>query len=542
MTIRSLIILCLITIGSFLFFCSEKDREFKVMSFNIRYDNPADGINSWTNRQTIAYEFIHEQEPDIIGFQEVLKHQLDQLQSELSDYHFVGAGREDGKEKGEFVPVFYLKEKYELLASSHFWLSETPEVAGSKSWGAVLPRIVTWLQLKDRQNGYIFYVFNTHFSHVSAYARNESAILLINKIKTIAGEAPVVQTGDFNAEPDERMYSTITDNWKNYYQLWDSRLLPVNKKEQKLQTFNGFNPNTPELIIDHIFVNGFFNVNSFTTHRIIKDGVYISDHYPISAKLTFRLNRRLPEGNVKKLMQSALYPIIEFDQLCFFDSTTVNIKPQGQNASIYYSLDGLQPDSSSILYRKPFTIKETTTIMARAFVKNMYPSQVTVQTLIKRKPPKAQLIEVIPEADKKYYSENYTSLSDSQQGSLDELSNGSWCGFNGTDNDFLFDFKTPSEVEEVHVSCLSHPAMWIIGPSKIEVKASNDGIHYQLIASTELQPAFDESSHQRQVIHLPASTKARYVKVSVFNGGLLPDSHSGRGNPSWTFIDELVVQ
>ncbi|MBS2210084.1 endonuclease/exonuclease/phosphatase family protein [Carboxylicivirga mesophila] len=542
MNLRILIILCIITVGGFLYFCSEEDRELQVMSFNVRYDNPADGINAWSNRKDMVYRFINEQQPDIIGFQEALKNQMDDLQGNLESYSHVGVGRNDGKESGEFVPVFYLKDKYELLASSHFWLSETPEIPGSRSWGAALPRIVTWVQLKERQNGYIFYVFNTHFSHVSAYARNESAILLVNKIKTIAGEAPVVLTGDFNAQPDERMYNTLTENWAGYHQLWDSRTLPIKETVESQQTFNGFNPETPEIVIDHIFINGFFNVQTFNTHQVTDNKVFISDHYPITARLSFRMNKREVQSEGKKLMQNAQMPIIEYEQLCFFDSTIINIKPQGQNATIFYTLEDEQPDSSCTQYQKPITLKSSGTIKARAFAKDMYPSHVATQTLIKRKPNDARLIEVIPEADEKYYSPNYQSLFDNKQGNPIKLDDGSWCGFNGTDTDFLYDFKKKVHLEEVYVSCLSQPSQWIVNPSKIEIRTSNDGINYQVVASKVLPTSFNESETEHMVVHLPFTAKASYVKVSVYNGGILPDTHSGRGNPSWTFIDELVVQ
>ncbi|WP_439182869.1 endonuclease/exonuclease/phosphatase family protein [Carboxylicivirga taeanensis] len=542
MTIRSLIILCVVTIGGFLYFCTETDRSLKVMSFNVRYDNPSDGANAWSNRKTMVFDFIKKQQPDIIGFQEVLKHQLDQLQDNLADYGHVGAGRNDGKEAGEYVPVFYLKEKYELLASSHFWLSETPEKAGSKSWGAALPRIVTWLQLKERSNGYIFYVFNTHFSHVSDYARNESAILLLNKIKTIAGEAPVVLSGDFNAEPSERMYTTLTSNWTNYWQLWDSRTLAVNNANKDFHTFNGFSEETPKIIIDHIFVNGYFHVLDFETFHVVKEDMYISDHYPIMAHLSFRMNKKEAQGEAKKLMQNALPPTIEFDQFCFFDSTVINIKPQGQNATIFYTLNQQQPDSTAFIYRKPITLKESGSVMARAYVGDMYPSPVTTASLVKRKHTSARLQEVVPDADPKYYSEKYTALFDNKHGNMAKLDNGSWCGFNGTDNDFILDFDKPTDLDEVYISCLSQPSMWIVAPSKVEIKTSNDGINYKKATGWEQQPLFEESNYRRLLIRVPLKVRARYVKVSVYNGGVLPPSHSGSGNPSWTFIDELVVQ
>ncbi len=542
MSIRSLLLVCIVVLGSFLYFCSNEDNSIKVMSFNIRYDNPEDGINSWDNRQGIVYEFLNDQQPDILGLQEVLKGQLDQLQQQLSAYDYIGVGRDDGREGGEFAPVFYAREKFELLASSHFWLSETPEIAGSKSWGALLPRIVTWLQLKDKANGYIFYVFNTHFSHVSAFARNESAILLLNKIKTIAGKAPVILMGDFNAQPAERMYTTLTDNWEGYLQLWDTRFLPLENKEASFQTFNGFNAETSEVVIDHIFTNGFFDVKSFSTSQVIKNDVFISDHYPIMADMSFRLNRRGEQGGRKKLIQNAQTPVINPSRWCFHDSVLVELKPQGSQAAIYYTLNGEQPDSSSLLYQQPLMLKESHVIKARSYARDRYPSAIASNTVIKKRETNARLIEVIPEADSQYFSEGYKALFDGKRGDDNQLNDGSWCGFNGTDNDLLFDFKKRQAISELYVSALSQPAKWIVGPSKIEVKTSNDGIHYKTIVQRIIQPSFDEINNEHLLYHLPLQGSGRYVKISIYNGGLLPTSHSSSGNPSWIFLDELVLQ
>jgi len=542
MTIRSLLLISLIAIFGLLSSCTNGNETTKVMSFNIRYANPNDGINAWSNRHDLVYDFLNEQKPDIIGFQEALKIQVDQLSNELNAYSYVGAGRDDGKDSGEFTPIFYRKDKYDLLSSSHFWLSETPEVVGSKAWGAVLPRIVTWVQLQDKQNGYIFYVFNTHLSHVSAYARNESTILLLNKIKTIAGSAPVVLTGDFNATPEERMYTTMTNNWKGYKQLWDSRAVSFSDDEPFQQTFNGFNAETPTIVIDHIFVNGYFDVERFVTHKVLKDDVFISDHYPISSELSFRLNKREEQGKSLKLKQRVKQPIINIEGLCFYDSVQINIEPQGRNAKIFYTLNSDEPDTTAELYAGPILLKESTTIKAKSFRNNMYPSALVTQSLIRKRKNNAQLVEVIPMADEKYYSKDNKALFDNKNGNIDNLSDGSWVGFNGTDNDFLFDFKRPAKVSELYLSGLSQPAKWIVMPSKIEVKTSNDGIHYTSIATKKLNPSFDETQTTRFIEQLNFKAKARFVKIAVYNGGLLPPKHSGNGNPSWFFIDEMVLQ
>ena len=542
MKLRNLLLVVIGAISLLLYYCSSNEKGLQVMSFNIRYDNPDDGNNAWTNRKAMVFSFLNDQQPDIIGFQEVLKHQFVQLQEELDNYHYVGAGRDDGKDKGEFVPIFYRNDKYELLASSHFWLSETPEVFGSKSWGAALPRIVTWVQLKDLEKGYIFYVFNTHFSHVSNYARNESALLLLNKIKTIAGEAPVLLTGDFNAPPSERMYKTICDHWAGYVPMWDSRFLTVNKTDENHATFNGFNPETKELCIDHIFVNAFFDVKNFSTSRVIEDNVYLSDHYPIMSELNFRLKQRVNTSPTKKLIQSLAPPLITNGQLVFKDSLAVSIKPQGRNATIHYTLDGSEPDTNSTQYHKQIFVKQTCTIKARSFNEGMYPSKTSQQYLLRKTRLNPKLLEVIPSGDEEYSSPGYAALFDCLSGNMNNLKDGSWVGFNGTDVDFTFDFKSETKLSECHISFLSDPSKWIVSPSEIEVKASNDGINYTPIAQQTYSPSFNVSQVKQHVCTLSFKTRARYLKVSIYNGGLLPQAHSGRGNPSWLFMDEILVQ
>lgn len=542
MNIRALHIVFIVVIGLLLFFCTNTEQGLKVMSFNIRYDNPGDGINAWNNRASLVFSFLNEQQADIIGFQEVQKHQLDQLSKELETYDYVGVGRDDGKEQGEFVPVFYNKNTYELLASSSFWLSETPEIAGSMSWGAVYPRVVTWVALKDKQRGYIFYVFNTHFSHVSAFARNKSSILLLNKINTIAGEAPVILCGDFNAQPSERMYKTITDNWTDHHQLRDSRLLPSIKTDTNQQTFNGFNSSTDKIVIDHIFVNGFFDVNSFKTSHIKKEHVYISDHYPIVADLSFRLNEKENEGEEKRLTQTTQTPIIIGDQLVFKDSLLIEIQTQGHLSEIYYSLDNTQPDTTSLLYSKPFYIDKSCVIKAVAIAENRYPSADVHQSFIKSTTKHYQLKEVLPEADNEYSLPNYKCLSDDKIGNISELRDGSWSSFNGVDVDFLFEMRQNKTINKVYISGLSKSEKWIVEPSKIELKTSNDGITYKTILQQEYSPSFDTNKVNRFVKELEMSSTAKFLKISIFNGGMLPASHNGSGNPSWLFIDEIVIQ
>jgi endonuclease/exonuclease/phosphatase family metal-dependent hydrolase len=145
----------------------------------VRYHSPNDGKNIWSARVPVIQTFLNEASFDIIGMQEVTHQQLLDLKKMLPDYDYAGTGREDGREKGEYCPIFYKKSKYTLMAKSQFWLSETPEIPGSMSWEGTYPRIVTWVKLVSNKTGHIFFVFNTHFCHMSELARENSANLIM---------------------------------------------------------------------------------------------------------------------------------------------------------------------------------------------------------------------------------------------------------------------------------------------------------------------------------------------------------------------------
>ncbi len=276
--------------------CTGNGGSLKVTTFNVRYDNPRDSINRWSNRLPLIQSYFESESPDIIGMQEVLINQLNDLQEILPDYKYVGVGRNDGKESGEFCPVFYRADAFELMAKSHFWLSESPEVAGSKGWGAILPRITTWLKLKNLETGHIFFIFNTHLSHVSEEARKQSIALLLWKIHEIAGKAPVILTGDFNTTRDTEAYATITANYDGFYPLWDAEMLTNGKTKGSEISFNGFNDEDPGTRIDYIFVNGYFDVMRHRIDKVKSDDIYISDHYPVTATLKFATQLREKDG------------------------------------------------------------------------------------------------------------------------------------------------------------------------------------------------------------------------------------------------------
>jgi len=265
--------------------CSGKrdsDR-LKVMTFNIRYDNPRDSLNAWPNRAAMASDFLNSEKPDLIGMQEVLVHQYDYFDSVLTGYGSVGVGRSDGGRGGEMNPVFYNKDRFDLVRTKTFWLSPTPEVEGSQAWGAGLPRIVTWIELAEKKSHDHFYFFNTHFAHDSDSARVMSSSLLLQQVDSIAGEYPFVITGDFNQLPDSKGYSVLTGPFESVPLLIDAYTISENRPEGPVYTFNGFSDRIGSGRIDFIFVKSGMKVYDHTTYVRKEGGVYISDHWPVMA-------------------------------------------------------------------------------------------------------------------------------------------------------------------------------------------------------------------------------------------------------------------
>lgn len=260
----------------------------KVMTFNIRYDNPRDSLNAWPNRSAMVCDFLNDEKPDLIGMQEVLLRQYELLVAELADYSSVGVGRSDGAKEGEMNPVFYRKDKFNLIRTKTFWLSETPEVAGSKAWGANLPRIVTWMELADKNTKEHIYFFNTHFAHDSDSARILSSELLLNKVDSIAAGFPFVITGDFNMLISSKGYEILTGPRESIPLLSDSYAVSRKRHMGPAYTFNGFSDNTSAGRIDYIFVRNGMPVLENRTYIKKEHGVYISDHWPVSAIISIR--------------------------------------------------------------------------------------------------------------------------------------------------------------------------------------------------------------------------------------------------------------
>ena len=267
-------------------------------SFNLRYDNPSDSLNNWQYRKNTIAGLIQFHDFDILGTQEGLENQLVQLKGLLPDYEYIGVGREDGKNTGEHSAIFYKTASFELLEKGDFWLSEDPSKP-NKGWDAVLPRICSWGRFKDKSSGFTFYFFNTHFDHVGKVARSESAKLILEKIKQIAGTSPTLLTGDFNVDQNSASYkilngsSILTDTYD---------LAPL--KYGAEGSYNGFDINNrSESRIDHIFVTADFKVekhgiltDTYQTETADLDKINNSGNYPKEISL-YSNEARLPSDH-----------------------------------------------------------------------------------------------------------------------------------------------------------------------------------------------------------------------------------------------------
>ncbi|MBN2166646.1 MAG: hypothetical protein JW717_10245 [Marinilabiliaceae bacterium] len=288
----------LIILLSIIFFvgCLNTENDVSVMSFYIKKRDNLEGINSWENRKPILNTLLKQKKPDIIGFQDIDKNQLVALSYDLHDYKYIGDANNSDFNPTIFNPVFFVKEKFDLISWSQFWLSENPDILGSKGWGSDISSAVTWVQLKNKETGHIFYVFNTLFSSDAQKARNESAKLLVKKINTIVGEAPVIITCSLSDTPESKPYRIITSGYKNYVSLWDSEKIAIIKNERMIVTYNGYNDET-NLVEDYIFVNGYLNVEKYNNYKIKRKDIFISNHYPVMAYLTFNTSIRERDEN-----------------------------------------------------------------------------------------------------------------------------------------------------------------------------------------------------------------------------------------------------
>jgi endonuclease/exonuclease/phosphatase family metal-dependent hydrolase len=260
----------------------------RVMTFNIRLNTSSDSLNAWPYRKDKVASQILFHKIELLGVQEALHDQMLDLQQRLPQFKYTGGGRDDGKTKGEYSAIFYDTTKLQLLSASMFWLSETPTVAGSKGWDAAITRIVTWAKFKDKRSKKIFFAFNTHFDHMGKIARRESAKLVLQKVKEIAGSIPAVITGDFNAEPSNEPIQVIVDK-NNPLRLADSKELSQTAHYGPTGTFTGLqSKERNDQPIDYIFLKGNWKVLTHATISQIWGGRFASDHFSVIAELQLR--------------------------------------------------------------------------------------------------------------------------------------------------------------------------------------------------------------------------------------------------------------
>lgn len=274
--IISLLFAIIITCGASF---AKQGTEIKIISYNIR-TLARDGSNSWQFRKHATANMLHRHAPDAFGLQEAMVAHLQYIDSVCPEYARVGVGRDDGKMRGEFMAIYYNKERFDLLDSGTFWLSETPEQV-SKGWDAACVRTTTWVKLRDKDSSKEFYFFNTHLDHKGRVAQTESVKLIKEKIREISGEeATVILGGDFNVTPEDEVLAPLD----GFMQAARTTAETADDKG----TFNGWGKRKVKSVIDHVFYRG--GTAECHTYRIL-DGdygaPYISDHYPVEVVFSF---------------------------------------------------------------------------------------------------------------------------------------------------------------------------------------------------------------------------------------------------------------
>ncbi|MBR5298621.1 MAG: endonuclease/exonuclease/phosphatase family protein [Bacteroidales bacterium] len=256
---------------------AQENEGLKVMSYNIRLGSAQDGTNSWSLRYLATEEMLKDQKPDVLGVQEALEYQVLFIE-DMCGYESVGVGRENGKNEGEHMSIFWNKKTVSMLKWGTFWLSETPKKP-SKGWDAECFRTATWALMKDKKTGNKFYFVNTHLDHKGTEAQKNGLKLIMDKIAEINPEGlPMVLTGDFNIEPSNPILADIDASMQN--------VRKIAEKTDDHATYNGWGKSSTK--IDYIYVSGFSSCPEYqTVTKRYADRKFVSDHYPICARLIF---------------------------------------------------------------------------------------------------------------------------------------------------------------------------------------------------------------------------------------------------------------
>ena len=257
-----------------------RDYDLKVMSYNIRMGTAKDGTNSWEYRYPATALMLKDQMPDVFGVQEAFNFQIKFIEENFTDYDCVGVGRDNGKSEGEHMSIFWNKKNVKMLKWGTFWLSETPEKP-SKGWDAACKRTATWALMKDKNTGKMFYFVNTHLDHRGSEARRQGLNLIVSRIDEINQKGyPMVLTGDFNMKPDDAALTGLEQRMQSA-----RKIAP---KTDNHATLNLWGKGKADMVIDYIYVSGFSACPEYhTVNEKYGQWKYISDHYPVYAKLIF---------------------------------------------------------------------------------------------------------------------------------------------------------------------------------------------------------------------------------------------------------------
>lgn len=280
------ILLCTVILGCLASLLNAEEMvatPLRVMTYNIRYDNPDDGIDNWKHRRDYIFSLLRYNAPDLICIQEGLHNQVMDLAAALPDHGWCGVGRDDGREQGEYAAVFYAQKRFRKVENGNFWLSATPD-APSLGWDAACIRICTWVRLEELSTGREFYAFNTHFDHVGHAARENGARLVATKLKAISGGKPVLLTGDFNAPDTDIVYTILTRDGG----LLDSGKHSLLPHHGPAATWHGFYPGAVDTPagIDFIFIGGgIAALRHATISEVMDNGHFPSDHLPVLAEV-----------------------------------------------------------------------------------------------------------------------------------------------------------------------------------------------------------------------------------------------------------------
>ncbi len=294
---KSTLVLLLVVLGHF---AASEDataqpnnpNALRVMSFNVRYAAANDGANAWTERKDLVVKVVREFSPDLLGTQELMPVQAKYLLEKIPGYGYVGQSRRPELVDDEQCGIYYRQERFIPLQQGHFWLSQTPDVPGSRGWDAALPRMVTWTKLYDRRSGRPFYFVNTHFDHRGREARKQSARTLRSFLESKMARYPVIVTGDFNSGEGSAPYQELLANEGSaqphapsepHIGLIDTYRQVHPQRMDNEGTFNGFNGRRDGERIDWILVSSDLQVESAEIVSTDFSGRYPSDHFPVTA-------------------------------------------------------------------------------------------------------------------------------------------------------------------------------------------------------------------------------------------------------------------